>query len=73
MRSSHQKRPCMWSFQSWGDELHWQALTHPEEEAAASFGSEGLEPQEGRPLMADLMAGPNAPSQRPSLVVAGVV
>ena len=33
----------------------------PEEEAAASFGSDGLEPQEGRPLMADLMAGPNAP------------
>ena len=33
----------------------------PEEEAAASFGSGGLEPQEGRPLIADLMAGPNAP------------
>ena len=36
----------------------WQT---PEEEAAASFGSDGLEPQEGRPLMADLMADPNAP------------
>ena len=51
----------LWGLQPRRHELHQQTLTIPREEVAASFGSDGLEPQEGRPLMADLMADPNAP------------